>query len=366
MDANLIAMILLGVGFLAMLIIAYFSGKRWHWGHVTIVAFIFMFGVLYLVLAAETLRVHGYYRTRLNRELAEIERLERENQTLEYGQPDDPGIVELQSRLQAILRVQGRVWQLAAPDGDMNPENGAVSVRLLPMVQTVDVDAAGDVGAEGGPAATPPDPASLTAGIDKGSILFAFQRAPAPPNGNEPKLGPQYLGEFQVTEVSGNRVTLVPVLWNSWDEKRSHQKQRLAEAMKTPVPWVLYETMPTDDHESLRLARAGTSGGYTEEILKQAIPAETVQEYLDDGIEIPASKDDVPRQAYNQAGEPLTDDQVRQLESSGGEVISALRAATPRLRAVIPVLRPAAGKVDVGNRCLPGRHRPTPGGQENG
>jgi regulator of replication initiation timing len=102
-------------------------------------------------------------------------------------------------------------------------------------------------------------------GIDKDSIVFLFEQGE--PTNPDPTKGPQYLGEFRVTESAGQQATLVSV--QLLDD---FEKQRLA---RSHGPWALYETMPVD--------RFDIFTGLSDEQLRKWLPEKSIQEYLRHG-----------------------------------------------------------------------------------
>ena len=214
--------------FIASLVAAYFGSRYWHWAHVTLVVLIFMTAVGFFVLAAETLRINGVLRkqanqletdlARTNLNIEALDRGTRNSQVinqllgLEVKVPEDadevPSAGELEHELYLATRLRGRVWRKVAPTG-FDPQTGALTVTV-----------------------EQPQPS----GIEPNKILFLFEDGkPAHP---EPTEGPQYLGEFRVTESDGPQVKLVTV-----NELDSVEKERIT---KSPGNWAMYETMPVD------------------------------------------------------------------------------------------------------------------------
>lgn len=250
--------------FLTSIVAAYFGSRYWHWAHVTLVVLIFLAAVGYFVLAAETLRINSALRKQANtleaqlaQAKANIEALDRGTKNsqiinqlsgLEVKIPEDaeevPSATELEHQLHLVTRLRGQVWRKVAPAG-FDPQTGTVSVTI-----------------------ESPQPAGITA--DK--ILFLFEDGP--PTQPDPNQGPQYLGEFRVTEAAGQEVKMVSV--NLLDDA---EKQRIA---RSPGNWALYETMPVDQAELF--------AGLTADQLKKILPAASVEEYIRDGT--PAGPDD--------------------------------------------------------------------------
>ncbi len=250
--------------FLASIVAAYFGSRYWHWAHVTLVVLIFMTAVGFFVLAAETLRINAVLRkqanqleTQLTQTKTNIEALDRGtrnsqviNQLLglevKVSEEADevPSAGELEHELYLATRLRGRVWRKVAPTG-FDPQTGTLTVNV-----------------------EQPQPS----GIEPNKVLFLFEDGkPAHP---EPTEGPQYLGEFRVTESDGPQVKLVTV-----NELDSVEKERIT---KSPGNWAMYETMPVDTLDLF--------AGKNADELGKLLPEESVEEYVRQGT--PAGPDD--------------------------------------------------------------------------
>lgn len=256
------------IGFLLLFILAivaaYFGSRVWHWAHVLLVVAIFLSAVGFLILASETLRIIAHYRQESNTFEQQLERVNTDIAALRNGTdeggvigglaadevqvPEDaeemPGIRDLDHELHLATRVRGRAWRNVAPVG-FDPQTLTVQAGI-----------------------SAPQPS----GIDRDSILFLFEQGP--PSLPDPTRGPQYLGEFRVTGVDGQQITMTSV--NLMDE---FQQQRLAAGRG---PWTLYETMPVDSYDLFT--------GMTEDELRKLLPERSVQEYIRQGT--PAGPDD--------------------------------------------------------------------------
>jgi hypothetical protein len=250
--------------FIASIVAAYFASRYWHWAHVTLVVLIFLSAVGYFVLAAETLRINAVLRKQANQLQADLERTNRDVEGLDRGSknsqvigqlqglevhmPEDaeaiPSTSELAHRLHLVTRLRGRVWRKVAPAG-FDPQTGTVTVTVA---------------------------APQPSGIEPDKIMFLFEDGP--PTQPDPTQGPQYLGEFRVTESAGQQVKLATV--NQLDDV---EKQRIA---KSPGNWALYETMPVDDPDVF--------AGLNADQLRKLLPAASVEEYIRQGT--PAGPDD--------------------------------------------------------------------------
>lgn len=278
--------IALAILVLASLVVAYFSAKTWHWAHVLVVLGVFLAGVGYLFLAAETLRINGVLRSQANQlreQLADVQAriaaVEKGTDDLrlisalaadELAVPEEaeelPGLRDLDHRLHLKTRLRGRVWRDVMPAG-VDPQTG--TVRAI-------VEA--------------PQPS----GIRPDTILFLFEQGePAQP---DPTRGAQYLGQFRVTGVVEKEVTLEPIA--PLDEIAD--KFELERLSHSSGPWVFYETMPVDQHDLL--------AGQSEEQLRQELPEQSVQEYIRDGTEAGPDDDQWHRAGYDEEGNLLGPD----------------------------------------------------------
>jgi hypothetical protein len=267
--------------FVASIVAAYFGARYWHWAHVTLVVLIFLAAVGFFVLASETLRINAVLRkqanqldTELTQVKSNIEGLERGTRNsqvinqligMEVHVPEDaekiPSIGELDHRLHLATRLRGRVWRKVAPAG-FDPQTGTVTVTI-----------------------ESPQPSGIEA--DKAKIMFLFEDGP--PAHPDPTQGPQYLGEFRVTKVEGQQVTLSTV--NELDDV---EKQRLA---KSAGNWALYETMPIDQLEIF--------AGLNEVELRKLLPEESVEEYIRQGTPVGPDDDEWHTAGFDEEGNPV-------------------------------------------------------------
>ncbi|MGI9429002.1 MAG: hypothetical protein ACR2NM_10110 [Bythopirellula sp.] len=243
---TLIVQIVLGLAVVVGLVTIIMSSKNWHWTQLTLVLFIFFAAIGFTFLGAETVRIHQNLRQGIPRLEEQIATLVKQNEQLLHGSDDQPGIQELDHRLQILTRERGRVWRGVQPGGPVDAQ-GFVSVDI--------------------PKPTPH-------GLDKDAIVYAFETGP--PNAAAPAEGRQYLGEFRVIEVQGGGVRLEPILLVD-----NRVGQRLS---ASDGPWSLYETMPIDRHRLF--------AGIPEEAIRQMLPAESVEEYLRHGSEATADDDE--------------------------------------------------------------------------
>ena len=236
---TLILQIVLVLALIIALVTVALSAKIWHWTQVVLVLFIVLFGVGALFLGAEVFRIHRNLRASIPRFEQQLEDVLRENERLIKGTDEEPGIRELEHRLQIVARERGRVWRGVLPNSEVTNQGG-VQVRI-------------------------PNPQPH--GLGRDTSVYAFETG-------EPTQGPEDLGEFRVTESDADVVTLDPVLLI--DQRTG---ERLAASQG---PWSLYESMPADRHSIF--------ADLSEEQLREMLPAESVEEYLRHGTD--ATPDD--------------------------------------------------------------------------
>lgn len=262
---TLVFQILIGVVVLVGLITIIMSYKTWHWSQVVLVCSVFLAGVGFLFLAAETFRIHAVLRSDIPQKEAELERLADQSRTLQRGTLEEPGIRGMRHRLQIVTRERGRVWRGVMPVSQVDDE-GQLQVEI---------------------------PSPQPHGLETDSIVFAFEQSD--PNVNNPEVGSEYLGEFRVVDTAGPDVTL-------------ESTQLLTERTGSRIdnsqgPWVLYETMPQDKHDIF--------AELSEEELREMIPSESIEEYLRHGT--PATPDDPEA---NVVGLDENDERVEDLQDA--------------------------------------------------
>lgn len=270
---------------LAALVVAYLSAKTWGWGHVSLVLALFFASLGFLVLGAETLRIHAVLRKKvddLEKRLVQVEAQDKallhgtdnpqtigQLQALELNVPEGaeeiPGISELRHQTHLLTRLRGRVWREVVPLGPPDAQTFAVKVRV---------------------------PAPEPHGIAANTLVYAFLEGPAP-SAQQPQ-GASFLGVFKVAEVNGAELTLEPVMnWAATDAEVA----RLAGAIQAQVLWELYETMPIDRHEIF--------AKMTPEQLQQILPPQSVEEYVRHGTEAKPDDDEWHRVGYDADGNRL-------------------------------------------------------------
>jgi hypothetical protein len=272
--------------FIASVVAAYFGARTWHWAHVVLVVAVFLAAVGFFVLAAETLRATAVLRAQVNKTQRELDKFTAKNAALEKGTKDPkiigeltgdevkipesaeevPGIPDLEHQLFLIERDRGRVWHKA--------ESTSVDAKGENVTVKATVDS--------------PTPS----GIAKDTIIYLFEEGePALPDATR---GPQFLGEFRVTDVADKVVTMVSV-----QQLDDFERKRLA---TSKGPWVLHETMPVDQYKLF--------DGLTEDQLKKWLPEKSVQEYLRQGTAAGPDDDQWHRMGVDEDGKPVGPDNM--------------------------------------------------------
>jgi hypothetical protein len=241
---TLVFQIILGLAVLAGLIAQFIANKYWHWSQLVLVLSVVLAATGFIVLAAETVRVHHVLRAKLPGLEKQINTLLVQNEQLLNGSADTLGLLDLQHQWKMLSRERGRVWRNVQPAGEVS-DQGVVQIEIAQ-----------------------PQPH----GLEQNSIIYAFEAGEVNPT--DPSNGRQYLGEFRVAETTDAGATLEPVLLID-----PRTGQRLADSKG---PWNLYETMPADQHKLY--------ADLNEEQLRQLLPADSVEDFVRHGS--PATPDD--------------------------------------------------------------------------
>ena len=365
----------IAVGILVLFVgfACYKALEVWNGAHVALAAGLFVMCLLFLFLAAGSLRARlawmkkhdGLVQQLENeeRKIAELSRLEaarfasNTGRTLVARQSDDPSIEEMTAELKSLVVQRGRVWRMVQPvpseDGiALNMAQwGDDAFRRLGMSDDggsglpapVDEEGSGDAGE----AAAPASPVTPH-GLEPQMIVYAFGEIPVAAENFQPirdaifddpsflvqdskgvfRVPFGYLGEFRVTQVfpDGN---LVVAPTSPPDDPR-----RL-----TVFPsWALYEAMPRDmrgSFEGMPLEKLSELFGLAMQFInvpKQGAPL-LADEYFRDGRPAEAN-DPEPRRWVN-----VLFEQAHQFEVDvEGEVTLPDRNFDPSGRALEPSL----------------------------
>lgn len=289
---------------LAAFIIAYLSAKTWHWGQVVVVLGIFLSTLGFFVLAAEVLRINAVLRKQVNDLQGTLADVETRNTALRNGSTDERLINQMRNAEVPVLVLEP-VGARAAED-----EEAAAAPVLLDSLADLEhklllhTRRRGRVWWGVMPAGAPQAdvlrisvPRPTPAGVQPESVIALFEAGePQLPAPNGAPRGPQYLGQFRVTQADAQTATLEAVL-----PLDNYERQRIAASRG---PWIMYDTMPPDRYEVF--------AGMPEQALQQMVPPQSVGEYLRHGTS--AVPDDDPARVigFDADGKQLPPDQMAQ------------------------------------------------------
>jgi len=247
---------------------------------------IIFFSLIFLYMAARTLKIHQHWRQRAHTQEQRIAELRKENQELLAGSEDGTklGVKQLQLALDELIidRNRGRVWYGCQPQ-QPNAQTGQVRVVI-----------------------DKPEPHAVAVK----SLLYLFEQTETATAVGK---GGQYLGQFEVEAVDAKQVALKPARKMSLPEL-----QRLAQSKG---PWAMYELMPIDEHDIF--------AGLSDDEKKQILPPDTVADYLKDGQ--PATWEQmaewgVTGSLVDDAGKALVDDKTgEKIAGAKGTFVRQLR-----------------------------------------
>ena len=248
-----VAPILIGLLFVGGLGALFATRDVWRAYHITVAAFLMIASAVFVYLSARTLKTHDAYRTKVVAYDKAIAASEQQRSQLVEGSPQpDPadyktyGIDRLNSELSKVLAGRGRVWDRGVANR-FDPQTGVVSMTFENQAPKV----------------------------EENTTVFAFDR-------RDPTQGGAYMGEFLVTAAGEKELQLTPVApLLQW------QAARIGQAAG---PWILYENMPADNHE--------TFASLTPDQLQAYLPAQTLPEFLKDGK--PPEPNDPPERVWRQ------------------------------------------------------------------
>ncbi|MGA2799361.1 MAG: hypothetical protein ABSE63_17400 [Thermoguttaceae bacterium] len=198
--------------------------------------------LVFFYMSARMLKTQKNWSVKAEQYAKKISDLQNEDKITEeggdVGGQFQPGIEQVRAELNKLTVDRQRVWYKCDPQVSVNRQTHTATVKV-----TIDQ----------------PNP-----GIANKSILYVFEDVPAAQQG-------RFLGEFKVTAVADKQITLEPAfVLTPADEKK------LAEAKK---PWNLYDSLPHDNHEIL--------GQLNEQDKKTMLPADSAEEYIEDGKPAP-------------------------------------------------------------------------------
>jgi hypothetical protein len=278
-------MILFGLAILFSFVVAYLSARTWPVIHVLLVAGVFLASMVFVVLASATLKTQAVWRDRYNRLDQQLKAELDKTQRMLHGDPGatqlaTDSILGLRGAIERATLDRGRVWRNVKPaglrDNQITLDMGQFGDTYSAQVGSEEAEE--DVAPQPQPAA--PGPASRH-GITQNMMVYIFEESAVRELGEgaqgEVRLGalfpssdlPQrdtqgrcrlpsaYVGQFQVTAVAENSVTVMPTLPLDQD-----QVERIRQA--GGKSWTLYEIMPIDCHEAF--------AGFSAEQVKAMLP----------------------------------------------------------------------------------------------
>jgi hypothetical protein len=299
---------------LASFVFTFLSAKTWHWGYVLLVEGNFLATLLFMFLAAETLRINAIMRTQNNNLNKQLTETKADNEALQLGTANTtvlnrlrnaapptvmaedaesiPSLENLDHELLLATRARGRVWRNVAPAGQINPASGEFVVNFLPPPRPAAPPADADAATPAQPA-TPPAP---PVGIKADTVVYLFDDPPPAAAQAPQRAAPQYLGEFNVVKSAGTQATLRPA------QPLDPQDFELRRLAASRGPWIMYETMPADRHELYTSLK--------EEQLKQILPKRSADEFLRHNKEATNDDDPFRKLGLDADGKPLPPDEI--------------------------------------------------------
>ena len=243
--------------------------KTWRWLHALTTFAVFCAVATFMVYAALVMK------TRLAWEESDAkfkENYEKEAKNVEKvinGDPAEPASVNTsltyyRNELARALVDRGRVWRHCIPAG--NAADGTVMVTMnLGAAPAAPVDPAAPA------PAVPAAPAvAKEHKLQAQDIVFAFKEFATPDGMSIPVY---YVGEFQVAAVTPTTVTL---------KMTATYLRGPVQANEVDAPWMLYEVLPPDDHESFAFDPKVPKAQRIEALTKLGIPAAAAEKYARD------------------------------------------------------------------------------------
>ena len=226
---SIIAIVLLVLLFLPVAILGI---KTWHWLHVTVSVFLFGCTLWFTISASSVAALHLDWKTKYHAAVKSLEKTQEENFELANGPrdqaiPPEPGAVDTptwnpeaplstcRNALARIIADRGRVWRgCAVTDGNPAAGQFLVTTALAEGVENH--------------------------GVAVNDVLYAFAETGEFEENNSKRLPQQYVGEFKVTAVTNNTVTLELTTPDGVDG--SHTLLGINASLS------LYSLMPIDGH----------------------------------------------------------------------------------------------------------------------
>lgn len=265
--------------------ITYMNTKTWKWVHVTFLLMVFFMVPTYAVYASMTLKTRMNWMTLYQGYDAEVTKYKEIVHVLQRGEDNDikyekDSVFARKEELTRLILDRGRVWRGCTPGGAQPGNVVTLTIPVaaapqpaqpppMPMPPPMPVDPAAPM-PEVDPLAQPmpmpmpppmpeppPPPVVVGHGILEKDILYAFEEVEVQ-GANGPFKTPQfYLGEFYVTAVTPDSITVAPLITLAPD-----QAQRVTNGNGT---WMLFETCPIDTYEIFAGLDAAAIGNFIQQ-----------------------------------------------------------------------------------------------------
>lgn len=345
----MIAIISIAVASIVFCVLAFFSSKTWLWRHVSLLFGVFVMTMLFLVMAAASLKTQQVWRGQYEKLSGELENAGKRIAELRGPtqiSPQEQSLPQLNAELSRELLSRGRVWRgavLAGADADtikldISHWNNAGCVR-----SSVDEMLTPEPAAEEGGEAAPQSPQPLVTEMllhafvnapvsglsaDQQSMLFGETDLPQQETRAPCSLPSVYLGQFIVASTDAASISLKSV-------RPLDEAQRAA--MQSKADWTLYEVLPVDGHDVF--------AGKSEEMLLSLFPASqdvpidkfraAVSEYIRD--QTAAENQDPPERIQSKI--KFISDHTIQVDIEGEAIPGEGRVYDARGRAIPQELR---------------------------
>jgi hypothetical protein len=274
--------------------------------HVTFLLMVFAMVPTFAVYAAMTLKTRMAWMTLYQKLDVEVNKYKEIIAVLQRGEDNDiehkkDSVFARKEELTRLILDRGRVWRGCQPGG---AQGGTVTLTIpvaaarpqpapqpapMPMPPPMPVDPAAPM-PEVDPAAPPmpmpmpmpeppPPPVSAGHGILEKDILYAFKEVDTGAGFKAPQF---YLGEFYVTAVTPDSITVAPLFTLA-----PEQAQEVAAGNAT---WMLFETCPIDTYEIFAGLSAQDIGQYIQQAETGLAPEEyaaLINTFVQDGQPAP-------------------------------------------------------------------------------
>ncbi|RMF99393.1 MAG: hypothetical protein D6741_08605, partial [Planctomycetota bacterium] len=222
------------------------------------IVFILLASIAFWYLGMRALATHRAWREAALQLQQQIEQTKQQRERLVHGDGTNPGIRQLELEIHKWQTKRGRVWYGARPAQlqQQRGPNGAPVVQVRVAIDTL------------GPAAAPEEQP-----IPVDSVVFVFDE-------RDIRQGGRYLGEFrvrQVVEAQGDQPKQLVLEATTVLSARQMQylQQSVNLAGQGQTTWTICDILPFDNHEAF--------AGMDPEVLREILPASSVEEYIRDG-----------------------------------------------------------------------------------